>query len=175
MRNRVCRQGKNAYRNGHIFEESISFKRQLKEIGCKITKDSLIYEKGEIIGQIFKQHEFYKDFLIPNQIDFSKISGKKFIPDMVYVNYKKKVIHIIEIRSQKIQGSVEDKIMAFPFYKAYYNELVNPLGFTVKYTYILSEYFNSDKFKYMFKYMRDNDCNFFFNELSLNYVSTMIA
>ena len=65
---------------------------------------------------------------------------------------QKKFVYIIECKNQNCSGSVDEKIETGPIKLDYFKELFNLYDkeYTVSYNYILSSWFNKDKYKWVF-------------------------
>jgi hypothetical protein len=81
-----------------------------------------------------------------------------------------KTLYIIEIKFQEVAGSVDEKLQTCDFKNKQYNKLLAPLGISVKYVYILSDWFKKDVYRDVLKYVESVGCYYFFHELPLSFL-----
>ena len=78
--------------------------------GYKVVKN-IIYYKGKEVAKSFKKNGLYK-FLETKGVDYTKILSKKLLPDEAIYVIVNNTLFIIEVKFQKVAGSVDEK---FPF------------------------------------------------------------
>lgn len=159
--------GANTNVNGLHFEQTTSLNDTLKGVGYTID-GHLVKRNGQPIGLSVPQNNFYKYFLEPNGIDYSKINSKQWRPDEAFVNYNNRTVYIIEKKFQHSSGSVDEKIPNCDFKKKEYIKLVHPLGYNVEFIYILSDWFMADQYRDTLQYVMDVGCYYYYNELPLD-------
>ncbi|MDR0772612.1 MAG: hypothetical protein LBF15_06545 [Candidatus Peribacteria bacterium] len=71
-------------------------------------------------------------------------------------------LFIIEAKYQQVKGSVDEKLQTCDFKNKQYKKLFSPLNISVKYCYILSEWFMDPKYKDVLNYIQAVDCYYFF-------------
>jgi hypothetical protein len=76
--------------------------------------------------------------------------------------------YVIEIKFQQVAGSVDEKLQTCHFKKRQYEKLMNSLGVKVEYIYILSDWFQAPAYKDVLAYIKEVDCDYFFEEITLN-------
>ena len=136
--------GKNTNKNGLKFEEIILNTKSIKQL------------KRDLNFKVYEKHEIYNLFLYNGEKTKYKMIidrfGKKKIPDFVIINQQKKFVYIIECKNQNCSGSVDEKIETGPIKLDYFKGLFNLYDkeYTVSYNYILSSWFNKDKYKWVF-------------------------
>jgi hypothetical protein len=74
------------------------------------------------------------------------------------------------MKFQEVAGSVDEKLQTCDFKNKQYTKLLSPLGISVKYTYILSDWFKDQSYKDVLEYVRSVGCYYFFNELPLDFL-----
>lgn len=163
--------GNNTNINGLSFEERTDLKNILRNYGYIVDDNSFEVMYGdELKGYCLRKKELDK-FLKSHGIDQLRINSKKWEPDDLFINCRKKTVYIIEKKYQNCGGSVDEKLSTFPFKICEYKKLFTPLGYSVEYIYLLSNYFaQHDKYHDYFEYMRSNKCRYYFEELPLKEI-----
>jgi hypothetical protein len=114
-------------------------------------------------GVIFLQkHEFNKFMKKNFNRDANEILSKILLPDMAVIS--EKTIHIIEVKFQQTNGSVDEKLQTCLFKKEQYEKLAESTGKEVKYTYILNDWFKNKKYKDTLDFIINHGCHYFFND-----------
>ena len=156
---------------GLRFESRVALKKAIASLaGYKISNDKIYFE-DEKIAELYQKHKLYKNLLEPNNIDYSTIISKKLLPDEVVLILKDKNLYIIEIKFQKVAGSVDEKLQTCDFKNKQYKKLLAPLGITVKYVYVLNDWFVKNEYKDVLDYVKSVGCYYFFNELPLDFLN----
>jgi len=155
---------------GLRFESRVSMENLLGSLpGYKVDKD-IVYFKNEKVAEFYGKHKLYKNLLEPNGIDYSKIISKQLLPDEAILILSGKTLYIIEIKFQEVTGSVDEKLQTCDFKNKQYSKLLEPLGISVKYVYILSDWFKKDQYKDVLNYVESVGCYYFFHELPLDFL-----
>ena len=155
---------------GLRFESRVSMKNLLGSLpGYKVDKDTVYFKNGKV-AEFYGKHKLYKNLLEPNGIDYSKIISKKLLPDEAILILSGKTLYIIEIKFQEVTGSVDEKLQTCDFKNKQYSKLLEPLGISVKYVYILSDWFKKDQYKDVLNYVESVGCYYFFHELPLDFL-----
>lgn len=156
---------------GLRFESRVAMKQVLAKLpGYKIDDDSVFFQNKKV-AEFYEKHKLYKNLLEPNHIDYSVIISKKLLPDEAILIISGKTLYIIEIKFQEVTGSVDEKLQTCDFKNRQYKRLLAPLGITVKYTYILSDWFQKKEYKDVLQYIESVGCYYFFNELPLDFLN----
>ena len=72
---------------------------------------------------------------------------------------------------QSKSGSVDEKLVTFPFKIYEYQKLLDPIEYDIVYIYLLSsEWFDSPKYKDYYDYMNDLGCPYYFDRLPLEAI-----
>lgn len=159
---------------GLRFESRVSLEKVIASLPYyKISGDD-VYFKKEKMAELYQKHKLYKKLLEPNGIDYSKVISKKLLPDEAILILRGKTLYIIEIKFQEVSGSVDEKLQTCNFKNRQYNKLLAPLGISVKYVYILSNWFAKKEYKDVLGYVTSVGCYYFFNELPLGFLGLPI-
>ena len=75
-------------------------------------------------------------------------------------------MYIIEMKYQSQSGSVDEKLQTCDFKKKQYEKLLKPLSIKVEYYYFLNDWFNQDKYKDVFDYIKKVGCKYFIENIS---------
>lgn len=133
--------------------------------GYKV-KGSVVYYNDEEVAKSFKKHALYK-FLKENGIDYKEILSKKLLPDEAIYVIVNNTLFIIEMKFQKVGGSVDEKLQTCDFKRKQYAKLMAPLNIEVEYIYILSDWFRKNEYKDVRDYIISVGCQFYFDYLPL--------
>lgn len=155
--------------HGLYFEQTTSLDSALTNAGYQIVKHK-VYNNGINVGLSVQKHNFYKYFLEPKGIDYSKYNSKKWLPDECFISFQTNTVFIIEKKFQNCSGSVDEKLPNCDFKKKEYEKLCRPIGFNVKYLYVFNDWFQKDVYKDTLEYIRKVGCNFFYNEIPLFFL-----
>ena len=161
-------KGGNKTITGLNFENKVDFLTLLKEIpdySIGSNPDNVgnnIYYSGELVARCFKKYDFYK-FLDENKIDW-KIS-KRLLPDDALLVIIRGTLFIIEVKYQKVAGSVDEKLQTCDFKRKQYLKLVSSIGLKVEYVYVLNDWFKKPEYKDVLNYIHSVNCHYKFNEL----------
>ena len=120
---------------------------------------------GKTIAQYFEKDLIYSQFLIINGVNQSKVISQKLLPDGCLIIGKTAII--IEKKYQAASGSVDEKLQTCGFKKQQYEKLFNPIGYDVRYIYLLNNWFNQRRFKDVFAYIEDVGCEYYIGFIPL--------
>ena len=160
--------GSQTNKNGLEFEERTHLIDALNANPNFTVNEDEILKEGKIIAYYYEKHKLYKNFLLPNGIDYRKVISKQLLPDGVIIVGK--TAYIIEKKFQNGGGSVDEKIQTCDFKKKQYAKLFDPLVMKVEFYYVLSNWFNNPKNQDVFDYIKSVGCDYFFEELPLNRI-----
>ncbi len=133
--------------------------------GYKVVGNIIYYEEKEV-AKSFKKNGLYK-FLETKGVDYTKILSKKLLPDEAIYVIINNTLFIIEVKFQKVAGSVDEKLQTCDFKRKQYAKLMAPLNIEVEYIYILSEWFNHPSYKDVRDYIISVGCQYYFKYLPL--------
>jgi hypothetical protein len=156
--------------SGLRFESSVAMKSLLASLPGYSVKEDNVYFNNIKVAEFYGKNKLYKNLLEPNNIDYSVIISKKLLPDEAILIFTGRTLFIIEIKLQEVAGSVDEKLQTCDFKNKQYNKLLAPLGISVKYVYILSDWFQKDVYKDVLKYVHSVGCHYFFYELPLDFL-----
>ena len=163
--------------NGLAFEEKVSLSKALDNVpGIKVGKNGDVFYKKNIFGKILNKHGFYKWFHEEYGVDLAHNLSKKLLPDNVFYNLQQEKIYIIEVKYQKSEGSVDEKLQTFQFKKYQYMKMMRQLEqktnkiIDVEYIYILNEYFKQAKYIDVLNYIRQNGSSYYFETIPINKI-----
>lgn len=155
---------------GLRFESRVAMKSLLASLnGYKVSGDS-VYFNNEKVAEFYGKNKLYKNLLEPNKIDYSAVVSKRLLPDEAILVLSGKTLFIIEIKFQEVSGSVDEKLQTCAFKNEQYSKLLAPLGISVKYVYILNDWFNKEEYKDVLNYVKKVGCYHFFYELPLSFL-----
>lgn len=133
--------------------------------GYKV-KGNIIYFQGKEVAKSFKKNALYK-FLESKKVDYKKIISKKLLPDEAIYVIVNNTLFIIEVKFQKVAGSVDEKLQTCDFKRKQYVKLMAPLNIEVEYIYILSDWFRHPSYKDVCDYIISVGCQYYFKYLPL--------
>ena len=156
--------------SGLKFETRTDLKTIISSIKNYRIDDNLVYFNDKEVARLYRKHDLYKKLLEPKGVQFSEVISKKLLPDDSILVLVNKTLHIIEIKFQEVDGSVDEKLQTCDFKNKQYNKLMKPLGFKVKYIYVLNNWFLKPQYKDVLSYIADVGCFYFFNEIPLDFL-----
>lgn len=155
---------------GLKFESRVDLKEVIKTIpGYTITGNEVFF-LGAKVAELYKKHALYKNLLEPRGIDYRSIISKKLLPDdAIYISNGKELF-VIEIKFQEVCGSVDEKLQTCDFKNKQYKKLFNPLGISVKYVYVLNNWFGKPEYKDVLDYVKSVGCYYFFHTIPFEFL-----
>lgn len=136
-----------------------------KKNGYKIVNNIIFYE-GKEIAKSFKKNSLYK-FLEAKGVNYKNILSKKLLPDEAIYVIINNTLFIIEVKFQKVAGSVDEKLQTCDYKRKQYAKLMAPLNIEVEYIYILSDWFRNPAYKDTLDYIISVGCQYYFKYLPL--------
>ena len=153
-------------KTGLLFEKRVNILALLKtKHGYKVKGNSIFY-KGEEVAKSFKKNALYK-YLESQGIDYKRYISKKLLPDEAIYVIVNNTLFIIEIKFQKVAGSVDEKLQTCDFKRKQYAKLMAPLNIEVEYIYILNDWFRKQEYKDVLDYVISVGCQYYFHYLPL--------
>jgi hypothetical protein len=164
-------KGGSSTKTGLFFEKRVDIRSLLETLPGYYLNENEVFYNGELVALLVGKHDLYKKFLKPSGVNWKEYISRKLLPDEAVYVYESNEMHIIEMKFQKINGSVDEKLQTCAFKKQQYSKLLSPLGIKVHYTYLLNDYFKTKK-KYsdVFEYINSSGCNYFFSEIPLDFL-----
>ena len=155
-------------KTGLVFEGRADILEVFKRVpGYKVHADGSILFKDKVVAHHLRKNLLYK-FLKTKGVDYKDILSKKLLPDDAIFVPSTKTLYIIEMKFQKVAGSVDEKLQTCDFKKKQYTKLFSPLGITVDYIYILNDWFSVPAYRDVLGYIKEVGCDYYFNEISLS-------
>lgn len=152
---------------GLIYEGKVDLKAFLNQQKGYRVEGNNIYYREEIVAQIFKKNELYKQFLSPRGVNWKNCISSQLRPDNSIYVIINNTIFIIEVKTQNKSGSVDEKLQTCDFKKKQYQKLFFPLNIEVQYVYILDDWFRHPKYKDVLDYIISVGCQYYFQYIPL--------
>jgi len=153
-------------KTGILFEKRVNILTLLKnKSGYRVRGNSIFYKDKEVAKSL-KKNTLYK-YLESRKINYKKIISKKLLPDDAIYVITNNTLFIIEIKFQKVSGSVDEKLQTCDFKRKQYAKLMAPLNIEVEYIYILNDWFRKPEYKDVLDYIISVGCQYYFHYLSL--------
>jgi len=163
---------------GLRFEEKVDFLKVLEsipgysvnEIFSKLGTNKIgygIYFNQILVAKSFKKHSFYSYLLEEHNINWKELISSPLLPDDALLVIVRETLFIIEIKFQKVPGSVDEKLQTCDFKRKQYLKLVSQIGLKVEYVYVLNDWFRQPKYKDVLDYIHSVNCHYKFGELPL--------
>ena len=127
---------------GLNFEKERDILEILKKAKDYSVRNSIIYYRGEEVARSYRKQGLYK-LLTEKGVDWRKFISKRLFPDEALYVIVNNTLFIIEMKFQKVSGSVDEKLQTCDFKKKQYHKLMAPLNIEVEYIYILNDWFKN--------------------------------
>ncbi len=167
MNKNISGGGAQTNRNGLAFEQTTSLKNALINKGYSV-ENSIVKLNGFELGYCLSKWD-YKRFLESQKVDLS-VNSDTLLPDDAFVNIANKTIYIIEKKFQNGGGSVDEKLQTCLYKKQQYEKLNSQIGYNTEYAYVLNDYFDKSKYNDVKKFILDNSCHYFSNEIPIEFL-----
>jgi hypothetical protein len=97
---------------------------------------------------------------------WEQIISKQLYPDQaIYVPATQR-LHVLEMKEQKTNGSVDEKLQTCVFKKLIYQRLVESLKWEVTYSYVLcGDFFKHPKYRDVLQFIQDQGCRYYFDDI----------
>jgi hypothetical protein len=151
---------------GLNFEKERDIIEILKKVKDYSVRNSIIYYQGKEIARSYRKQGLYK-LLTEKGVDWRKFISKRLFPDEALYVIVNNSLFIIEMKFQKVAGSVDEKLQTCDFKKKQYRKLMAPLNIEVEYIYILNDWFKNPSYKDTLDYVISVGCKYYFNYLPL--------
>lgn len=155
---------------GLRFEKRIDLKKLFTRNPRYSVKGNDLLFDNEKVAEIYKKNEVYSRFLKKLNIDWKPLISKRLLPDNSVFVIKNNIWFIIEIKFQKVAGSVDEKLQTCEFKKKQYEKLVAEKGIKVEYVYVLNDWFKSEEYKDTLEYVNSVGCHYFFKEVPFQFL-----
>lgn len=154
---------------GLNFEKDRNILDILKRAKNYIVKGNIIYYQDKEVARSYRKQGLYK-LLKEKNIDWQKHISKRLFPDEALYVIVNNSLFIIEMKFQKVAGSVDEKLQTCDFKKKQYRKLMAPLNMEVEYIYILNDWFKNSSYKDTLDYVISVGCQYYFNYLPLQKI-----
>lgn len=155
---------------GLDFEKRTDIRDIFKKIeGYSVEGNELRYN-NDVVAKFFKKFSVYNKLLKSYGVDWKSRISKKLLPDETLFVLSSNTLFIIEMKFQKVAGSVDEKLQTCDFKKKQYEKLFKDTKITIRYCYILSEWFKHKSYKDTLDYIKSVNCDYFFEKLPLTYL-----
>lgn len=151
---------------GLNFEKERDILELLKKQKGYTIKGHSIFYLGKEVAQSYRKNALYK-FLESKGVNYKKHLSKKLLPDEALYVIINNTLFIIEMKFQKVAGSVDEKLQTCDFKRKQYAKLMAPLNIEVEYIYILSTWFEKPEYKDVLDYIISVGCQYYFKYLPL--------
>jgi hypothetical protein len=151
---------------GLNFERAISILDLLSKTKGYDIKRNIIYFNEKEVAQSYSKNGLYK-YLESRDVDYKKIISKKLLPDEAIYVIKNNILFVIEMKFQKVAGSVDEKLQTCDFKRKQYIKLMSSINIDVEYIYILSDWFKKPEYKDVLDYVISVGCYYYFHYLPL--------
>ena len=163
-------KGGDKTKTGLRFEQKINLKEAFQKIeGYEVKEEGLFY-KREKIAEFYGKNDLYKKLLRKYKINWEDRISKKWLPDEAILIFANNTLFIVEMKFQKVGGSVDEKLQTCDFKKKIYQRLLEGTGIKVEYCYIFNDWFMQKQYRDTLNYIESVNCKYFFGELPLNYL-----
>jgi len=151
---------------GLNFEKETDILDLLRSKNGYEVKDGVVYYNGAEVALSLKKNDLYK-YLSKRGVDYKKIISKKLLPDQDLYVIINNTLFVIEVKFQKVAGSVDEKLQTCDFKRKQYAKLLAPLNIEVEYIYILCDWFRKPEYKDVLDYIISVGCQYYFQYLPL--------
>lgn len=152
--------------SGLKFEARSDLIPELLKVPGFTLKGADILKNGDLVARNCKKNALYT-FLKENNVDYSKVLSKKLLPDEAIYVYSQKKLYVVELKFQKVAGSVDEKLQTCDFKKKQYQRLMSKMKSKVEYIYVLNDWFSKKEYKDVLNYVESVGCQRHFNVLPL--------
>ncbi|OGG40589.1 hypothetical protein A2118_03165 [Candidatus Kaiserbacteria bacterium GWA2_50_9] len=153
-------------KTGLKFEKRVNILTLLKrKKGYRVHGNTIFYN-GKEVAKSFKKNALYK-YLESKKVHYKKYISKKLLPDEAIYVIVNNTLFIVEIKFQKVSGSVDEKLQTCDFKRQQYAKLMAPLNIEVEYIYILNDWFRKPEYKDVLDYVISVGCHYYFHYLPL--------
>ena len=153
-------------KTGLNFEKEKDILELLGNTAGYSVKGHVISYKGKEVARSYRKNNLYY-FLAKQGVKYKEILSKKLLPHYALYVIVNNTMYILEIKFQKVAGSVDEKLQTCDFKKKQYQRLFAPLNYEVEYIYILSDWFNRPEYKDVLTYINSVGCQYYFGYLPL--------
>ena len=151
---------------GLSFEKGRDIASVIEKLEGYSAKGNIIFYNNKEVARSYKKNGLYV-YLKSQGVDYTKILSKRLLPDEAIYVILNNTLFVIEMKFQKVAGSVDEKLQTCDFKKKQYKKLMAPLNIEVEYIYILSDWFKRPEYKDTLDYVISVGCQYYFQYLPL--------
>lgn len=152
---------------GLNFEKEKDIRKLFSKTRGYSIKGYVIFYDGKEVARSYRKYSLYK-FLESEGVKHSEILSKKLLPDEALYVIVNNTIYILELKFQRVTGSVDEKLQTCDFKKKQYKKLFASLNIEVEYIYILGDWFKQARYKDALDYVISVGCQYYFEYLPLH-------
>jgi len=158
-------------KTGLRFEKIVDFNKDFGKKDEFIIEGNKIIKNSIPVAELFSKNDLYI-FLRDEGVNYKEIVSKKLLPDIAVLVYKTNTFFIFEVKYQEVAGSTDEKLQTCHFKISQYKKLLEkPLGYKVKYVYVLNDWFKEPRYSDVLEYIRGIvDCDYLFNKVPSSYI-----
>ena len=116
---------------------------------------------------MFLRNTQFYDYLKTKGINWKEHISKQLLPDNAIYVIVNNTMFILEVKTQNVAGSVDEKLQTCDFKKKQYQKLLSQLNMEVQYIYILDDWFRKPQYKDVLDYIISVGCQYYFNYIPL--------
>lgn len=128
-----------------------------------------VFYRDKMVAMCFQKGEFFC-FLDDIGVEWKSILSRKLLLDDALLVIVREVLFIIEVKFQRVEGSVDEKLQTCDFKRKQYAKLVKSLGLKVEYVYVLNDWFKNPRYKDVLDYIDSVNCHYRFNSIPLAWL-----
>ena len=151
---------------GLIYEGKVDLATFIAEQNDYAVEVNDVFYCGKCVAHVFKKYAFY-DYLKTKGINWKEHISKQLLPDNAIYVIVNNTMFILEVKTQNVAGSVDEKLQTCDFKKKQYQKLLSQLNMEVQYIYILDDWFRKPQYKDVLDYIISVGCQYYFNYIPL--------
>lgn len=151
---------------GLNFEKERNILELLKNTPGYSVKENIIFYQNKEVARSYKKRKLYS-FLSSRGVNYKDVLSKRLEPDQALYVLVNNTMFIIELKFQKVSGSVDEKLQTCDYKKKQYTKLLAQINIEVDYIYILSDWFRKSEYRDTLDYVNAVGCHYYFNYLPL--------
>jgi len=160
--------GANTNKTGLKFEKDTDLKTSFQKLKGYEVKDDEVYFNGEKVAEMFSKNKLYTKLLVRYNLNWKDHVSSKLLPDEAILIFANNTLFVIEKKFQNGSGSVDEKLQTCDFKKKKYERLLSKTPIQVKFIYVLNNWFNQDKKRDTFEYIKSVGCEYYFETLPIS-------
>tara|TARA_B100001057_G_scaffold189192_1_gene190007 strand:- start:203 stop:748 length:546 start_codon:yes stop_codon:yes gene_type:complete len=156
--------GAKTNKNGLQFERDTDFIEALKKLDHLRIVGKTVFFRNKEVALVTEKHSFYREFLIPQGINYKNIISSKLLPDTAVINHKTKDVFIIEKKHQSGHGSVSEKLQTTDFKLGQYKKLLKDTEYKAHFSWLLNQsYFDQKTFEDVYTHIEKQGGRYYFD------------